>query len=418
MQHARIEHDADRERESLGGGTLINRTPVPRQRGMAARRPRGHRQFLLIAADRRFALDGGGALRDVDHRLRDVGRARRPTRSTTPCSSATPGPATATWPGRWAQATRRRAGGRAWSGPGCPSTPTASSSCARTCSAAARARPARRRSTRPTAGRTARTLPGRHDPRHGAGAGPAGRPPRRRAVALACVGGSMGGMQVLEWAITYPDRVRSLVADRHLRAGHGPADRLGRHRPARRSGSTRTGAAATTTTPSPATARTRAWPIARMVAQVTFRSDNVFTDRFGRELADGRRLDDGLDLWQRFEVERYLDHHGDKLVRRFDANSYLVIGKAMDLHDVGRGRGGLDAGDGPDQGADAGDRHLERHALPDLPAAPDPPAARRHGHAVRVRRDRLAARPRRVPDRPRPGRRSRSPPSSTRSRTP
>jgi homoserine O-acetyltransferase len=80
-----------------------------------------------------------------------------------------------------------------------------------------------------------------------------------------------------------------------------------------------------------------------MVAQVTFRSDNVFTDRFGRELADGAMLGEGLDLWQRFEVERYLEYHGDKLVRRFDANSYLVIGKAMDLHDVGRGRSGLHA---------------------------------------------------------------------------
>ena len=86
--------------------------------------------------------------------------------------------------------------------------------------------------------------------------------------------------------------------------------------------------------------------VARMVAQVTFRSDNVFTDRFGRELADGATLRDSLDLWQRFEVERYLDHHGEKLVRRFDANSYLIIGKAMDLHDVGRGRGGVAGGDG------------------------------------------------------------------------
>ena len=81
--------------------------------------------------------------------------------------------------------------------------------------------------------------------------------------------------------------------------------------------------------------------IARMVAQVTFRSDNVFTEKFGRELADGATLGEGLELWQRFEVERYLDHHGEKLIRRFDTNSYLMIGKAMDLHDVGRGRGGL-----------------------------------------------------------------------------
>ena len=81
--------------------------------------------------------------------------------------------------------------------------------------------------------------------------------------------------------------------------------------------------------------------IARMLAQVTFRSDDVFTDRFGRELAD--RDGGGFELWQRFEVERYLDHHGDKLVRRFDANSYLLLSKAMDLHDVSRGRGSLEA---------------------------------------------------------------------------
>ena len=161
---------------------------------------------------------------------------------------------------------------------------------------------------------------------------------------LSVLGGSMGGMQVLEWGITYPDRVRSLVTiatcaqataqqiawgaigrrsirlDPHWRGGdyydaepgYGPHEGLA---------------------------------IARMVAQVTFRSDNAFTDRFGRELAPvdvvGEHEEPGL--WQRFEVERYLDHHGVKLVRRFDANSYLVIGKAMDLHDVGKGRGGLDA---------------------------------------------------------------------------
>jgi len=81
--------------------------------------------------------------------------------------------------------------------------------------------------------------------------------------------------------------------------------------------------------------------IARMVAQVTFRSDNVFTDRFGRDLADMDADNNGIALWDKFEVERYLDHHGDRLIRRFDTNSYLLIGKAMDLHDVARGRGGL-----------------------------------------------------------------------------
>jgi homoserine O-acetyltransferase len=70
--------------------------------------------------------------------------------------------------------------------------------------------------------------------------------------------------------------------------------------------------------------------IARMVAQVTFRSDNVFTERFGRGL-----------VGDQFEVERYLEYHGAKLGRRFDTNSYVVIGTAMDLHDVSRGRGSL-----------------------------------------------------------------------------
>jgi homoserine O-acetyltransferase len=51
---------------------------------------------------------------------------------------------------------------------------------------------------------------------------------------------------------------------------------------------------------------------------------------------------DTLSMWQRFEVERYLEHHGNKLATRFDTNSYLSIGKAMDLHDVARGRGSLE----------------------------------------------------------------------------
>ncbi len=156
----------------------------------------------------------------------------------------------------------------------------------------------------------------------------------------AVIGGSMGGMQVLEWAITFPDRVGAIVpiatctqASAQQIAWGAIGRRAIRMDPKWRGGDYYDAV--------PDDGPWEGLATARMVAQVTFRSDNVFTDRFGRDLADGATLHDGLDLWQRFEVERYLDYHGDKLVRRFDANSYLIIGKAMELHDVARGRNGL-----------------------------------------------------------------------------
>jgi homoserine O-acetyltransferase len=74
-----------------------------------------------------------------------------------------------------------------------------------------------------------------------------------------------------------------------------------------------------------------------MAAQVTYRSDELFTERFDRSLLGP--LEFGLGPV--FDVEGYLDYHGEKLARRFDANSYLRLNRAMDLHDVGRGRGGV-----------------------------------------------------------------------------
>jgi len=156
------------------------------------------------------------------------------------------------------------------------------------------------------------------------------------------IGGSMGGMQVLEWALTFPHRVRSIMpiatcaqATAQQIAWGAIGRRAIRLDPRWRGGDYYDAAAGD--------GPGEGLSVARMIAQVTFRSDNVFTDKFGRDLADGNELNERLDLWQRFEVERYLEYHGDKLVRRFDANSYLIIGKAMDLHDVGRGRGGLEA---------------------------------------------------------------------------
>ena len=154
------------------------------------------------------------------------------------------------------------------------------------------------------------------------------------------IGGSMGGMQVLEWAITFPHRLRTAIpiatclqATAQQIAWGAIGRRAIRLDPKWQGGDYYD-----------APIGEGPWQglaIARMIAQVTFRSDNVFTDRFGRELADMDADYNGLGLWDKFEVENYLDHHGDKLIRRFDANSYLIIGKAMDLHDVARGRGEL-----------------------------------------------------------------------------
>lgn len=157
----------------------------------------------------------------------------------------------------------------------------------------------------------------------------------------AVVGGSMGGMQALEWAITYPTRVRALAAIATTMEASAqqiawgaigrrallmdPAYNDGDYYDAPEDDGPWTGLS-----------------IARMIAQVTFRTDSKFNEKFGRRLKDQHFGPDGIDLFSRFDVEGYLDHHGDKLVRRFDANSYLYIGKAMDLHDVGRGRGGTD----------------------------------------------------------------------------
>jgi homoserine O-acetyltransferase len=160
--------------------------------------------------------------------------------------------------------------------------------------------------------------------------------PRWHAV----VGGSMGGMQALEWGVMYPERVARLVpiatctaASAQQIAWWSTGRRAIALDPKWRNGHYYDAA--------PGDGPHAGLALARMVSQVTFRSDDVFTDRFGREPVEP--LAGRFEMWQRFEVERYLDYHGVKLARRFDANSYLLLTKAMDLHDVGRGRGGSQA---------------------------------------------------------------------------
>ena len=156
---------------------------------------------------------------------------------------------------------------------------------------------------------------------------------------LAVVGGSMGGMQALEWPVIFPDRVGSVVAIATTTSASAQQiawSSVGRTAialdPAWRGGDYYDAA--------PGEGPHRGLALAREVAQITYRTEEVFAGRFGRGVVDP--MDDHFTLWQRFDVEGYLDYHGAKLVRRFDANSYLVINRAMDLHDLGRGRGGID----------------------------------------------------------------------------
>ncbi len=156
---------------------------------------------------------------------------------------------------------------------------------------------------------------------------------------LSVVGGSMGGMQVLEWGAMFPRRVRSLVpiattaAASALQIGFSAVERLAIVTDPRFNGGDFYDA-------EDGEGPWHGLAVARQIAQITYRTSESFDGRFGRDHHDPVRE---FDPWGRFEIESYLDHHGQKLVRRFDANSYLVLSKSMDLHDIGRGRGGVAA---------------------------------------------------------------------------
>jgi len=146
---------------------------------------------------------------------------------------------------------------------------------------------------------------------------------------LLCVmGGSMGGMQALEWATQYPDAIASAIV------------------------------LATTPRPSPQAISLNAiarWAIfndpnwrkgeykhnpkdglalARGIGHITFLSDESMNAKFGRRFS----AKDGLfDFFGQFEVERYLNYNGYSFVDRFDANSFLYLAKALDLYDVAWG---------------------------------------------------------------------------------
>ncbi|MYX39742.1 homoserine O-acetyltransferase [Streptomyces sp. SID89] len=152
------------------------------------------------------------------------------------------------------------------------------------------------------------------------------------------VGGSMGGMRALEWAVSYPERTGALLllattaaasaeqiawATVQLHAVRGdPHWRGGDYHDA-----------------GPGRGPHAGLGLARRLAHVTYRSEPELQSRFGRAPQGAE------DPWQggRYQVESYLDHHAAKLVRRFDAGSYVTLTEAMNSHDIGRGRGGVRA---------------------------------------------------------------------------
>jgi homoserine O-acetyltransferase len=152
----------------------------------------------------------------------------------------------------------------------------------------------------------------------------------------AIVGGSMGGMRVLEWCVGRPDRVERAVV---LAVGAAATAeeialcsvqcRAIRLDPDFSGGDYYgTGAAPVT-----------GMKLARGIGQISYRTEAEFGQRFGqRPQGEEEPLSGG-----RFAVESYLEHQGEKLATRFDPNSYLVLSEAMNNHDVGRGRGGVTA---------------------------------------------------------------------------
>ncbi|MDM7830425.1 homoserine O-acetyltransferase [Cellulomonas sp. MW9] len=152
------------------------------------------------------------------------------------------------------------------------------------------------------------------------------------------IGASMGGLRVLEWAASEPHRVEAFaaiataaqtsgdqIAGFHTQLAAIAADprfRDGDYYDAADGDGPHVGLG-----------------LARQIAHQTYRSAYELDERFGRIPQGGEDPLEG----GRFAVQSYLDHHGDKITRRFDANTYVTLTRSMITHDLGRDRGGVEA---------------------------------------------------------------------------
>ena len=150
----------------------------------------------------------------------------------------------------------------------------------------------------------------------------------------AMIGGSMGAMRALEWSVGYPDRVeRAVVLAVSAAASAEQIALCSLQIRAIKSDPAFVNGDYYSTGKSPSTGLS----IARGLGQLSYRTEHEFDVRFAREVQDEEAPLHG----GRYAVESYLEYQGEKLTRRFDANSYVVLSEAMNHHDLGRARGGV-----------------------------------------------------------------------------
>ncbi len=153
---------------------------------------------------------------------------------------------------------------------------------------------------------------------------------------LCVVGGSMGGMQVLQWAARYPERVASAIPI--ATAAKHSSQNIAFHEVGRQ---------AVMADPDwqggqyaqKGTRPTKGLSVARMGAHITYMSDEALQGKFGRSLQDRSNISFGFDA--DFQIESYLRHQGMTFVDRFDANSYLYVTRAMDYFDLAADHDGV-----------------------------------------------------------------------------